>query len=72
MDKDIRCLKLREHLFEGHTYPSGNVGGWHHIEGNISSNNFGKIDNIVDASDLEVILLQMYQLKIPMVFGFQK
>ncbi|MCD9575453.1 EndoU domain-containing protein [Flavobacterium soyae] len=27
------------------------AGGWHHIEGNVSSNNFGRIDNIVDASD---------------------
>ncbi|WP_338840974.1 EndoU domain-containing protein [Flavobacterium ginsenosidimutans] len=51
IDKDIRCERLREHLFQGHTYPSGNVGGWHHIEGNVNSNNFGRIDNIIDASD---------------------
>lgn len=48
---DARSKRLREHVFEGHVYPSGNVGGFHHIEGNLNENTFGKIDLIVATPD---------------------
>lgn len=48
---DARCNRLREHVFEGHVYPSGNVGGFHHIEGNLNENAFGKIDLTVVTPD---------------------
>jgi hypothetical protein len=48
---DTRNNRLREHVFEGHVYSSGNVGGFHHMEGNLNVNNYGRIDLVIDESD---------------------
>lgn len=48
---DTRNNRLREHIFEGHIYSSGNVGGFHHIEGGLDENAFGKIDLTVITAD---------------------
>lgn len=48
---DTRNNRLREHLFEGHVYPLGDVGGFHHIEGSLDENAFGKIDLTVVTPD---------------------
>jgi hypothetical protein len=49
--KSPQCQILRVHLFQGHFYPSGNVGGWHHIFGTVNQNSYGRIDNIIDPPD---------------------
>jgi hypothetical protein len=48
---DTRNNRLREHVFEGHVYPVGDVGGFHHIEGSLDENAFGKIDLTVVTPD---------------------
>lgn len=51
--KDTRCARLREHIFQGHySSATGKVTGMHHIHGNVSSNAYGRIDNILDNSDI--------------------